>query len=252
MSIEPARPDDFPVIRTVGLSGMLVTFADRLTEAANRATLAFRSVVEHSLVEGVIETSTSLASVYVRFDPSLVSHSTIQGWLEGLLTKQNWYGADLPEGRRLWRVPTVYGTDLAPQLAEAADAAGMSEAQAIDNLSATRVRVLTIGFGPGQPYLGTLDEMWDLPRQTGLTPQVPAGALVLAIRQLVLFSITTPTGWRHVGQTGFKLFQPGAAQPFALTAGDELQFDPVSKPDFLRLRDSDPDFGGATAQDILT
>jgi allophanate hydrolase subunit 1 len=79
---------------------------------------------------------------------------------------------------------------------------------------------------------------------------VPRGALVLAIRQFVLFSSSTPTGWRHVGQTGIMLFRPEAETPFALRAGDELQFEPVSRTDFLKLREDDAIMGGATCEEI--
>ena len=250
MPAKNPSPEGFPLIRTAGLQGMLVSFADTLSEPANRATLAFRGAVERAEIAGVLETSTSLTSVYLRFDPSVLSHDALQNRLQELLTTQDWTATALPEGRKFWRVPTVYGTDLAPQLGEAADMAGMSEEQAIQSLSAARVRVLTIGFAPGQPYLGPLGAEWNLPRQTDLTPTVPVGALVLAISQFVLFATQAPTGWRHVGQTGLKLFQKEAEKPFALQPGDELVFEAVSKPDFLKICEKGPHFGGATAVEI--
>lgn len=245
-----SKVQEFPTIRTVGLTGVIVTFADAMSEPSNRAALAFRNRIEELALEGVLETSASLASVFVRFDTGTLSHERLCALLEEQLGLRNWYEQPLPAGRRFWRVPTVYGTDLAPQFGEAADAAGLSEAQAIDSLGAARVRVLTIGFAPGQPYLGPLGAEWDLPRQTELTPMVPKGALVLAIRQFVLFSSATPTGWRHVGQTGFMLFRPDVDTPFALRAGDELRFEPVPRQDFLKLREADPHMGGAICQEI--
>lgn len=240
----------FPIIRTVGISGMLVTFSDRLTETANRATLAFCEAVKLKHWPGVLEISTSLASVFVRFDTEVLRHAVLKDHLQALLEQQDWQQAALPAGRRLWRVPTVYGTDLAPQLGEAAAAAGLNEDQAIDQLGSARVRVLTIGFAPGQPYLGPLGQQWNLPRQTELTPQVPAGALVLAISQFVLFTAAAPTGWRHVGQTGFRGFQLAAEDPIALRAGDEMIFHPVTRSEYERHCISDPHFGGASREEI--
>ena len=111
----------------------------------------------------------------------------------------------------------------------------MTAAEAVAQLSSARVRVLTIGFAPGQPYLGTLPEAWDIPRQTGLTPSVPVGALVVAIRQFVLFSVTTPTGWRHVGQTAARLFRPDEDDPFLLRPGDAVEFPSVDAEVFARM-----------------
>ena len=238
----------WPVIRTAGFDGLLVSFADRLSEPANRAALAFRDAVERAGWDGVEESSTSLASTYLRFDPLVRGHDEMRAALADLLGQRDWYAADLPAGRRLWRIPTVYGGEAAPQLEEAASAAGLSVEAAIASISETRVRVQTIGFAPGMPYLGELPPDWDIPRQTQLTGQVPAGGLCVAIRQLVLFPVATPTGWRHIGQTAFRLFRPEADEPFVLRPGDEVLF-PATTPETLATLQDDPD-GGATSEAI--
>ena len=244
----PQRSVDFPRIDAVGLDGLLVRFGETLDEPANRAALAFKAAVERETLEGVEEASTSLVSCFLRFDPLALAPETLAARLQTLLDSRDWYAAPLPEGRRFLSIPTVYGTELAPQLDEAAQAAGMSADAAIRSLSEARVRVTAIGFAPGQPYMGTLDEAWNIPRQTALTPQVPVGALVVAIRQLVLFSVTTPTGWRHVGQTAVRLFQPESETPFLLRPGDEVQFPAVTRERFEALR-RDP--GGGLTQEAL-
>ncbi len=167
-----------------------------------------------------------------------------------MLQEHDWYQAPLPAGRRLWQVPTVYGGAIAPQLDEAAVAAGLSPTEAIKRLSNTRVRVLTIGFAPGQPYLGPLGPEFNIPRLKELTPMVPEGALVLAISQFVLFSGPTPTGWRHVGQTAFRCFRPEAEQSFALRPGDEMQFLPISRDELEAIRATRDNTGGATCTEI--
>lgn len=220
------------MIRPMGLDGFLVSFADSLTDPANRAALAFQEAVAQADLPGLAEMSTSLVSVYVRFRPALVSGDAMLERLRDVLHSRDWDAQALPSNRRLWRVPTVYGGRHGPQLEEAAELAGLSLAEATDSLGAARVRVLAIGFAPGQPYLGLLDDTWNIPRQTGLTPQVPSGALVVAIRQLVLFTNASPTGWRHVGQTRFRNFAPEAEQVFALRPGDEMQFDPCPEAEF--------------------
>ncbi len=248
--MDHAPPPDaaWPTIRTAGYDGFVVSFGDRLTEAANRAALAFRDALTTADLEGVEESSTSLVSAYLRFDPRGTSHADMQRALAGLLADRDWYSAPLPDGRRLWRVPTLFGGQSAPQLAETAKAAGLREAEAIASIARQQVRVQTIGFAPGMPYLGELSAAWDIPRQTELTAEVPAGGLCVAIRQLVLFPVATPTGWRQIGQTALRLFRPEAEAPFLLRPGDEMQFQPVSADAFSAIRD-DPD-GGATCEPL--
>jgi KipI family sensor histidine kinase inhibitor len=240
----------WPQIAQLGLAGLLVRFADQLTEPANRAALAFRAAVAAQSWDGVEEVSTSLTSTYVAFDPLHLRHADLTARLKTLLQAEDWYAAPPPAGRRLWRIPTLYGTDIAPQLAEAAAFAGMTEAQAIESLSRAQTRVLTLGFAPGQPYLGTLPAAWDIARQTSITPQVPRGALVVAVRQFVLFANASPTGWRHVGQTAFRCFDLDAPEPFALRAGDEVIFHAVTPEDYENIRKDSRSNGGASQRPL--
>lgn len=242
----------YPSVKMVGLTGVLVTFAEKMTGPANTAALAFKAAIESQDWPEVMETTMSLVSVYVVVDLVEQDAADLIQRLSELLETNDWYAAPLPKGRKLWHIPTVYGTDLAPQLEEAADVAGIDPDAAIQSLSSARVRVLTIGFAPGQPYLGELDEVWNIPRQQDLTKSVPSGALVVAIQQLVLFTAPAPTGWRHVGQTAFKTFRQTDRHPFALTPGDEVIFPAVSRAEFEKICQSDQSGNGGADHEVLS
>lgn len=241
--IEPA-PAPAQIV-PMGLAGLLVRFADRLDEAASRAVLAFRAAIEAERPEGVEETAASLGSVFLRFDPGRTDHDRLTRALVVRLRARDWRAAPLPGGRRLWTVPAVFD---GPDLDEAARLAGLSPEAAAAELSAARLRVLAIGFAPGLPYMGPLPPHWDIPRQSEITPVVPAGAIVVAVRQVILFPTATPTGWRQVGRSGFRAFRPGAAEPFPLSVGDEVRFRAVSAAELAALVAADPEGGGAVAE----
>jgi inhibitor of KinA len=239
--------DAGPQVLPQGLDGFVVRFGDRVSEPANRAALAFRAAVEREGWSEVEETAPALVSVFLRFDPRAVGHGAMAERLRGLVASRDWLAADLAGRRRLWRIPTVFGGDEGPQLAEAAGLAGVGAAEAVRDLSAAPLRVLAIGFAPGQPYLGELPANWAIPRQTGLTPEVPEGAVTVAVRQVVLFANPSPTGWRWVGRTAFRCFRPEQPEPFPLRPGDEAVFEAVSPETMARIRAGDAAGGGATA-----
>ena len=206
--------NDFaPEILPQGVDGMILRVSAVLDDASNRYAVALADCLRG--VAGVLETAPSLGSVYVRFDPA-VGRAAVTAAVRAVPVP-----AQATDAGRLWEIPCVYD---GPQLAEAASLAGLTSAQAVAELSNQEVRVLAIGFAPGQPYLGILPEHWNLPRLSGLTPQVPAGALVVAVRQLVLFANASPTGWRMVGRTGFRCFDPAARDHIGLQAGDRIRF----------------------------
>ena len=233
--------DSFPRIEPLGERALLVRFSDRLDDAANRACVAFRAALEAEPPEGVEETASSLGSVLVRG-----TAPGLEGDLQKRLRARDW-SAVPPPPRRLWHIPCAYGGEAGPQLEEAAAMADLDPEDAVARLSASRVRVLALGFAPGMPYLGILPEEWDLPRQTGLTPKVPEGALVVAVRQFVLFGTSAPTGWRQVGLTRFGCFRPGRDRPIALAPGDEVVFPAVTPAELEDRAGADPfGHGGAT------
>ncbi len=194
----------FPRLVDVGLNGILINFSDQLTQATNQAALAFRAYVEGLGLNGVVETTTSMTSAFVVYDPLTLPKDDLKARLAEALGTRDWKQASLPENRKLWRIPSVFDAAHGPQLAEAAELAGVSVETAVKDLCDVPLRVLTLGFAPGLPYLGSLAEHWNIPRQTGLTKQVPIGAITVAIRQIVLFATSSPTGWRQVGQCAFR------------------------------------------------
>ena len=239
--------EEFPRIETLGERAFLVRFAPALDDAANRACLAFRTGVDEARMPGVVETAPTLGSVLVRFDGPA---DPVRDAIEALLGARDWRDVPVAPVRR-WRIPCIFGGADGPQLAEAATMAGLDEAGAIEALTAAPVRVLALGFAPGMPYLGILPERWDLPRQSGLTPKVPEGALVVAVRQLVLFGTEAPTGWRQVGRTAFRCFDPGRARPIALSPGDEVRFVVASPDEVKAAAAADQDGHGGASWEVV-
>ena len=232
-----------PVLFPLGQDGILVRFGDGFAPNPEKA-LACGATVRAAGLAGVAEVATSLASVYVRFDPARVTRGALADRLRNLIALPR--SPSPTEGTRLWEVPASFGGDTGPQLAEAASLAGLSPDAAVAEIAATELSVLAIGFAPGQPYLGHLPDGWNMPRQTALTPQVPAGALVVALRQIVLFANPSPTGWRWIGTCGFQPFSATRSDPFALRAGDRVRLVPTDAATVAALAARDDGLGGAT------
>lgn len=218
-----------------GDMGLLVEFGPSYEPEVSNAVLAFDAALAAVRPKAVLETVPSFRSLLVRFDPLVLSFAEMEACLEALIAERDWYRAPPPESSRLWRLPAIYGGANGPDLGEVADMMGLREDQVIDGHVSRPLRVAMLGFSPGLPYLGQLPEIWDIPRRTTLNPRVPAGAVLVAVRQTVLPSTPIPTGWRQIGRTPFRSFDPRAEIPFLLMPGDEVQFEPVTAADFDRF-----------------
>lgn len=234
----PTRPELLPL----GPDGIVLRLGLRASEVVTARVQALAARLRAAPPDGVTEVATALASVLIRFDPARVARADLIRTLEPFLDLPA--RPDPPRLLRRWTIPAAFGAEAGPQLADLAARTGLSERAAVDALCAADLAVLAIGFAPGQPYLGLLPEAWDIPRQTDLTPQVPAGALVVAVRQIVLFANASMTGWRQAGLCAFRPFDPNRAEPFALRGGDRVRFVPVAASDLSGLAGGDG-LGGA-------
>lgn len=231
----PGPDQTLPAILPLGADALVVRFSLTPDLAANAAAQVFAGEVAAGDTGGITEIVPSLASVMLRFDPERVTRAALSARMSRLLQGRDWRQCALPAPSRRWVIPAAFGGAHGPQLEDAAAAAGISVKQALRELAEARLRVLAIGFAPGQPFLGLLPAHWDFPRLSELTPQVPAGALVAAVRQIVLFANPSATGWRQVGQTTFRPFRPESAEPFPLRAGDEVVFEALDHTAFAAL-----------------
>lgn len=239
------NPSSHPELRPLGVDGILVRFARSLSEQANAQALSFRDQVQDAGLAGITEVASSLTSVRIGFDPEQTNRSTVTDALQSLIAAHK-----TPDTRakRLWRIPVAFGPTYAPQLTEVATLAGVTPDQAIAEITAQTVRVIAIGFAPGQPYLGMLPNHWNIPRQGELTESLPRGALICAVRQLIIWSADAPTGWRHIGQTAFRVYLPETPDPFAFTPGDAVQFSAVSDAEFRDIKSNADTNGGAVCK----
>ncbi len=219
-------------LRVAGDMGILVEFGEIYHPVINNAVIAFDAELQKNLPTGVIETVPSFRSILVRFDPFKLPFDALWQQLRSRLDAQNWYAAPPPRSRNRWVLPVVYGGARGPHLGEVADFIGLREDQVADHHAAEALTVAMLGFSPGLAYLGQLPERWQIARRSELTPRVPAGAVLVAVRQTVLPSTEIPTGWHQIGQTPFRGFDASASPPFLIAPGDEVRFEPVSERDY--------------------
>ena len=81
-----------------------------------------------------------------------------------------------------------------------------------------------MGFMPGFPYMGKLDDAIIIPRLNVPRTNVPEGTVAIAGTQTGIYPLTSPGGWRLIGHTSMQLFDPKSETPFLFSPGDEVKF----------------------------
>lgn len=134
-------------------------------------------------------------------------------------------------------IPVCFDTSFAPDLAEVADKHGVSPEEVIHRFCRATYWVRMIGFSPGFPYLSGLPPELTTPRRNSPRLKVPQGSVAIGGRQAGIYSQETPGGWNIIGRTPVRLFRAERLQPCLLTAGDQIQFLPISADQFRNWQD---------------
>lgn len=225
-----------PHIVAAGEDSLLVYFADKPSEAAWQQVHASRQLLDSKTAPWLLQCIPSYTSLLLYYDPLRIGFSAakehLTEWLvdsESLNSfQQQWQGRQL-------ELPVYYHTSTGPDLEAVAALHQLTIEELIERHHRQRYKAFALGFAPGFAYLGELDPSIATPRHQKPRKLVPAGSVGIAERQTAIYPMDSPGGWQIIGRCPLTLFSPTLSQPSRIQLGDEIQFVPISRREFLRL-----------------
>lgn len=223
----------------LGDSAIVIQFPDQISEAIHQQLRAVTAYLDENSFEGFIEYTPAFTSVTIYYQPWIIRYEEILGLLEEMMKELMEDSA--PCTATLIEIPVVYGGDFGPDLEFVAAHNHLSVEKVIAIHTAAEYLVYMIGFAPGFPYLGGMNEKIAAPRKAQPRAKVAAGAVGIAGQQTGIYPIETPGGWQIIGQTPLSLFDLNRKEPALLKAGDRLKFVAISEKEFIQIRRNDGD-----------
>ncbi len=118
-------------------------------------------------------------------------------------------------------IPVTYDGD---DLADVAEATGMSEDEVIEAHQASTWRVAFFGFAPGFAYLSGGDPRLQVARRSEPRTSVPTGSVGLAGEFSAIYPRSSPGGWQLIGRTDATMWDETADPPSLLQPGAVVRF----------------------------
>ena len=201
------------LIRKAGDAALL---AEAGTDAA-----ALAAAVRAARLAGVRDAIPGAATVLITTEPGGRDLDDLAGLIGALPRAGSGLAAGPPA-----RLPVVYdGADLA----EVARLAGLTPAGVIAAHQAAEYTVGWMGFSPGFGYLTGLDPaLAAVPRLDRPRTSVPAGAVAIAGGLAAVYPAASPGGWRLLGRTSARLWDPRHDPPALLAPGLRVRFHAVA------------------------
>jgi len=214
-----------------GEAALVVEFADVISPEINRRVLALNNAISKARLRGVVELVPTYRSLLVRYDSLKTSYEQLVFLIKDLQEIVGGNLLDETASRRIV-VPVVYGGEYGPDLGYLARLHGLSEKQVISLHSNRDYRVYMLGFVAGFPYLGDVADEIATPRLETPRLKVAAGSVGIAEKQTGIYPCEAPGGWRIVGRTSLRLFDPLHEPPALLSPGDRVRFQPISEDEY--------------------
>ena len=192
-------------------------------------------LLEKESIDGIVEWVPGYCTLMIVYNPLVISYQQLVKRLLELEKEQDEISFPAP---LVIEIPTTYGTEyqeFGPDLQSVADHNQLSPGKVVELHSSVDYLIYMIGFTPGFSFLGGLPSQLATPRLENPRKKVPAGSVGIAGPQTGIYPVESPGGWRLIGRTPIRLFDPQRDEPILLKAGYYIRFVPIGLEEYWRV-----------------
>jgi inhibitor of KinA len=221
-------------------SATLLSFGKTIDLATHETLMDAKTKIEANPFIGFTETVPAYNSLAVYFNPVEIKAETESIFITVMKQLKQILTEEIQSGTLLFKnliieIPVCYDDEYGIDLQELSQQLKLTKEEIIQFHISQLYKIFMIGFTPGFPYMGILNEKLFTKRKQQPRTSVPEGSIAIAGNQTGIYPLSTPGGWNIIGRTSLKLFDKEKENPFLLKAGDTVKFIPVSGKEIKEL-----------------
>ncbi len=221
-----------------GDSAVTVELADNISPESGDKVREFCTKLNAANIKGIGECIPTFRSVTVTYDPTVLNYAKLTKKIESAMKKQ---GSASTNAVRVFVIPVCYDDEFALDIDSVMEHTKLTRDEIIARHTSTDYPIYMLGFLPGFPYLGGLDASLATPRLDSPRKEIPQGAVGIGGEQTGIYPLVSPGGWRLIGRTPFKVYDPNRAKPVLYAAGDCIRFKAIDRAEYDRIA-ADPSY----------
>jgi inhibitor of KinA len=215
-----------------GDRALVIEFGDEIEEKINSKIRSLTLAMERENIKGIIETIPTYRSLMIIYEPMIIELQELTDKAKSIMVKMD--EMKIPDARVI-EIPTLYGGEYGPDIEFVAQHNKISQEEVIKIHTSKEYLIYMIGFTPGFPYLGGMNDEIATPRLQNPRSKIPVGSVGIAGEQTGIYPIESPGGWQLIGRTPVKLYDPYRKEPVLLNAGDFIKFIEIDEVEYKNI-----------------
>ena len=213
-----------------GDSALVIEFGNEISVDINKKIRKMMDDIKKENIDGIIELVPTYCSLLINYDVLKIDYNTLVEKLKTFLNNN----LETAEGEEvtLVEIPTLYNDEVGPDLSYVAEHNKISKEEVIKIHTGTDYLVYMLGFMPGFTYLGGMSEKIATPRLESPRLQIYPGSVGIAGKQTGMYPSMSPGGWRIIGRTPLKLYNPDSDTPVYISSGDYVRYVSISEEEY--------------------
>ena len=216
-----------------GDSALVIQFGNEISVEVNKKIRKMMDDIKKENIDGIVELVPTYCSLLINYDVLKIDYNTLTEKLKKFLSNNEATVED--EEVTLIEIPTLYNDECGPDLEYVAEYNKLSKEEVIKIHTGTDYLVYMLGFMPGFTYLGGMSEKIATPRLESPRLQIYPGSVGIAGKQTGMYPSMSPGGWRIIGRTPLKLYNPDSETPVYISSGDYIRYVSISEEEYNNI-----------------
>ncbi|QDO94888.1 5-oxoprolinase subunit PxpB [Formosa sediminum] len=214
--------------KAYGAHAILIEWPKQISESILDDLLKFKATLETSELRNIQDIRSAYQTLLIVYNTPIIFKKETE-YLKHLYTSVNSHQTITTN---IWSIPVCYNDMFGLDLQVISDSKSISKTEIIKRHSEPTYTVYGIGFLPGFLYLGGLDPILEMPRQSTPRPRIEKGSVAIGGQQTGIYPSDSPGGWNILGKTPLSFFNPTLEKPCFAQPGDRIQFYSISLQEF--------------------